>query len=116
MQCGVVCLKMICNYFFKDISIEYISEQCFATTEGVSLLAIDKVASKLGLRTISGRISVNSINNIENPCILHWNQNHFVVLYKIKKNRFYIADPGKGTCKIQSRRIQEALGKHSVGR
>lgn len=37
MQCGVVCLKMICNYFFKDISIEYISEQCFATTEGVSL-------------------------------------------------------------------------------
>ena len=87
MQCGVVCLTMICNYFFKNISIEYISEQCFATTEGVSLLAIDKVASKLGLRTISGRMSVNSINNIENPCILHWNQNHFVVLYKVKRGR-----------------------------
>ena len=99
MQCGVVCLTMICNYFFKDISIEYISEQCFATTEGVSLLAIDKIASKLGVRTISGRMSVNSINNIENPCILHWNQNHFVVLYKVKKNRFYIADPAKGLVK-----------------
>ena len=110
MQCGVVCLKMICNYFFKDISIEYISEQCFATTEGVSLLAIDKVASKLGLRTISGRMSVNSINNIENPCILHWNQNHFVVLYKIKKNRFYIADPGKGLVKYNL----EEFKKHWV--
>ena len=111
MQCGVVCLTMICNYFFKDISIEYISEQCFATTEGVSLLAIDKVASKLGLRTISGRMSVNSINNIENPCILHWNQNHFVVLYKIKNGKtFYIADPAKGLVKYNL----EEFKKHWV--
>ena len=111
MQCGVVCLTMICNYFFKNISIEYISEQCFATTEGVSLLAIDKVASKLGLRTISGRMSVNSINNIENPCILHWNQNHFVVLYKVKKGKtFYIADPAKGLVKYNL----EEFKKHWV--
>lgn len=100
MECGVACLAMVCNFFRIEYSIEYLSRICFATTEGVSLLAIDKVASKLGLRTISGRISVNSINNIENPCILHWNQNHFVVLYKVKKGKtFYIADPAKGLVK-----------------
>lgn len=96
MQCGVVCLAMICKHFGKEISIEYISGQCFPTTEGVSLFAIDKVALKLGLRTISVRMSIDSIKNIENPCILHWNQNHFVVLYKVKNGKtFYIADPGK---------------------
>ena len=110
MQCGASCLAMICSYFEKNECIEYLSEQCFATTEGVSLLAIDKVASKLGLRTISGRMSVNSINNIENPCILHWNQNHFVVLYKVKKNRFYIADPAKGLVKYNL----EEFKKHWV--
>ena len=100
MQCGVVCLAMICKHFGKEISIEYISGQCFPTTEGVSLFAIDKVALKLGLRTISVRMSINSIKNIENPCILHWNQNHFVVLYKVKNGKtFYIADPGKGLVK-----------------
>lgn len=111
MQCGVACLAMICSYFKKNESIDYLSNQCFATKEGVSLLAIDKVASKLGLRTISGRVSVETISNIENPCILHWNQNHFVVLYKVKKRKtFYIADPGKGLVKYSL----EELKKHWI--
>ena len=49
MECGTACLAMICAYFKKDKSMNYLSEQCFATTEGVSPLAIDKVASQLGL-------------------------------------------------------------------
>ena len=111
MQCGVACLAMICSYFKKNKSMNYLSEQCFATTEGVSLLAIDKVASQLGLETISGRVSVNTICNLENPCILHWNQNHFVVLYKVKKGKtFYIADPGKGLVKYNL----EEFKKHWV--
>lgn len=60
---------MIRSYFEKNEYIEYLSEQCFATTERISLLAIDKVASKLELKTISLKISVNSINNIDNSCI-----------------------------------------------
>ena len=100
MLCGVTCLTMICTYFGKKYPMEYVSELCFATTEGVSLLSVNKVASKLGLKTISGRASVNTISNFESPCILHWNQNHFVVLYKVKKGKiFYIADPGKGLVK-----------------
>ena len=110
MECGVACLAMVCNFFRIEYSIEYLSIICFATTEGVSLLGINETALQLGLRTISGRISINKLWETHYPCILHWNQNHFVVLYKIKKNRFYIADPAKGLVKYNL----EEFKKHWV--
>jgi ATP-binding cassette subfamily B protein len=100
MECGIACLAMVCKFFRMEYSIEYLSKICFATTEGVSLLGINETALQLGLRTISGRITINKLGEAHYPCILHWNQNHFVVLYKVKKGRtFYIADPGKGLVK-----------------
>ena len=64
----------------------------------VSLLGISEAAEKLGLHTVCGRVSLDNLAEAPLPCILHWNQNHFVVLYKVdvKKQKFYIADPGKG--------------------
>ena len=61
MECGVACLAMVCNFFRIEYSIEYLSRICFATTEGVSLLGINETALQLGLRTISGRISINKL-------------------------------------------------------
>lgn len=100
MECGIACLAMICKSFRVEYSIEFLSRICFATTEGVSLLGINEAALQLGLRTVSGRITINKLCKAHYPCILHWNQNHFVVLYKVKKEKtFYIADPGKGLVK-----------------
>lgn len=100
MECGIACLAMICKFFKTEYSIEYISKICFATTEGVSLLGLNETALQLGLQTVSGRISIDKLRKANFPCILHWNQNHFVVLYKIKKgNTFCIADPAKGLVK-----------------
>ena len=97
MQCGIACLSMICSHYKKGYSIETLSKYCFATTEGVSLLGISEAANKLGLHTVCGRLSINQLSQVERPCILHWNQNHFVVLYKVKNGKkYYIADPGKG--------------------
>lgn len=97
MQCGVACLQMICRYYKKIYSTDTLHQYCFATNEGVSLLGISEAAKKLGLRTVCGRITVNQLNASSLPCILHWNQNHFVVLYKIRRGKtFYIADPDKG--------------------
>ena len=97
MQCGVACLQMICRYYKGRYSTATLHHYCFATNEGVSLLGISDAAKKLGLRTVCGRITVNQLNASSLPCILHWNQNHFVVLYKIRRGKtFYIADPGKG--------------------
>ena len=97
MQCGITCLQMICKYNGKEYSLESLSRYCFATTEGVSMLGISEAANKLGLHTICGRITMEQLPQAPLPCILHWSQNHFVILYKIKNNKkFYIADPGKG--------------------
>jgi ATP-binding cassette subfamily B protein len=97
MQCGITCLAMICKHYGKEFSIETLSRYCFATTEGVSLLGISEAANKLGLHSVCGRVSMEQMKEAPLPCILHWNQNHFVVLYKQKRGRkFYIADPGKG--------------------
>lgn len=99
MQCGVACLRMICWYHGRDVSMSELSQICNPSNEGVSLLGISEAAELLGLHTVSGRISVEDLKNDPLPCILHWNQNHFVVLYKVKKKRYYIADPAKGIIK-----------------
>ena len=97
MDCGITCLQMIYAYYKSNISQSALSNICHVTTEGVSLLGIKDAAVKLGLYTISGRLKIDELSAATLPCILHWNQNHFVVLYKIKKRKkYYIADPDKG--------------------
>ena len=97
MQCGIASLQMVCKYFGREYTLDSLSKLCFATTEGVSMLGINEAANTLGLHTVCARISIVMLNEAPLPCILHWNQNHFVVLYKIKKSKkFYVADPGKG--------------------
>lgn len=108
MQCGIACLQMICKHFDKKFSLDFLSKLCFATNEGVSLLGIDDAANKLGLKTLCVKASMNELDQISLPAILHWNQKHFVVLYKIKKGRkYYIADPGKGLTAYTNEEMRE---------
>ena len=100
MLCGVTCLQMVCEYYKRKYTGNYLSSLCHATAEGVSLLGLRETAVQLGLDCECGRISIDSMESLDMPCILHWNQNHFVVLYKVKKGKkFYVADPGKGLIK-----------------
>ena len=97
MECGIACLQMICRYYGRSYDTETMSQYCHATTEGVSMLGISQAANALGLETVSAKLSVEKLMAAPLPCIIHWNQNHFVVLYRIKKGRkFYVADPSKG--------------------
>lgn len=97
MQCGIACLAMICKHWGREYSIDTLSKYCFATTNGVSMLGISEAAIELGLTTTAKCLSVQQLSDSQVPCILHWNQNHFVVLYKVEKSRkFYVADPGRG--------------------
>lgn len=108
MQCGIACLQMICKHFGKKFSLDFLSKLCFATNEGVSLLGINDAANKLGLKTLCVKASMDELDKISLPAILHWNQKHFVVLYKIKKGRkYYIADPGKGLTTHTNKEMQE---------
>ena len=103
MQCGIACLQMVCQYHGRRVSAHDMNRLCHATTEGVSLAGISDAAESLGLHTVSGRLSLVQLAEIPLPCILHWNQNHFVVLYRIRRDRYYVADPGKGRVCYDSR-------------
>ena len=96
MQCGQTCLRMICQYYGKRFSSDELDQICMATREGISMLSISETSEELGLHTICGHITINKLSEAPLPCILHWNQNHFVVLYKIRKGKYYVADPAKG--------------------
>ncbi len=99
MQCGIVCLQMICRYFGKRYSVSALSKICVATKEGVSLQSISDAANTLGLTNVSVFTTLVRLKKCPLPCILHWDNYHFVVLYQIKDRRYYIADPEFG--KIQ---------------
>nr|WP_295395623.1 peptidase domain-containing ABC transporter [uncultured Prevotella sp.] len=97
MQCGIACLQMVCLFYGRHILLTEIERLCHATTEGVSLLGISEAAKSLGYETVAARATLAMLTKNKLPCILHWNQNHFVVLYRVKrKNTFCVADPGKG--------------------
>lgn len=98
MQCGIACLASICEYYGEKYSTQFISRICSGTSTGVSLQALKLAAEQLGFDSMCVRIPRKSLIECNLPCILHWNQNHFVVLYKVDANRkrYYICDPGKG--------------------
>lgn len=112
-DCGPTCLRMIAKHYGRSYTLETLRERSFITREGVSMLGISDAAESIGMRTMGVKISVEQlIHDALLPCILHWNQNHFVVLYKISKCRggkyvFHIADPA--TQKVAFR--QEELEK-----
>ncbi|MCQ2268555.1 MAG: peptidase domain-containing ABC transporter [Bacteroidaceae bacterium] len=97
MQCGIACLNMVCRYYGRRYSMSTLSRYCHATKEGVSLLGISQAAESLGMETMGLKVTLSELSKLQPPCILHWNQNHFVVFYgKSSRGRFRIADPGKG--------------------
>lgn len=97
MDCGATCLRIICAYYGKRYDIDYIRKLCSQSKNGVSLLGIKKAATSLGFNAMGVKCSLDDLQALPLPCILHWNQSHFVVLYKInhKKNNtiFHISDP-----------------------
>ena len=100
MECGMACLQIICKYYRKRVSSAFLSKVVSVSKNGASLLAIYDVANKIGFHTIGGRVGIKTLSSSLLPCILHWNKNHFVVLYKVwKGKKFYVADPGKGLVK-----------------
>lgn len=98
MQCGAACLAMICEYWSGRVfSVNEMERHCGASRRGVSMLALSRGARELGFEAKGYRLSVNALRLLPMPLVLHWNSNHFVVLYKIdRRGRFHISDPGVG--------------------
>lgn len=100
MDCGPTCLRMIAQYHGRHYNLETLRQMSGFSKSGVSLYAIGETAEKIGFRTRGVRISYDQLTDIRLPGIVHWDQNHFVVITAIKgkgnKQQVSIADPAKG--------------------
>ncbi len=102
MDCGPTCLRMAARYYGKHYSTEGLRQVAGYSKEGVSLLGISQAAEDIGFRTRGVQLSFQQLTKDAHlPCILHWGQNHFVVLLPLssrwaKSKKISIADPAKG--------------------
>ena len=85
MDCGPTCLKMVAKHHGKTVDIQYLRDKCMITREGVSLRGISRAAELMGFRSLGVKIDFEQLLDAPLPCIAHWDQNHFVVVYDIKK-------------------------------
>lgn len=95
-DCGPTCIKIIAKFYGKIINIQALREYSETTRDGSNLLMLSDAAEKIGFRTIGIKRSLQKLEEVPLPCILHWNKNHYVVLYKKKKGICYISDPAVG--------------------
>jgi len=100
MDCGPTSLAMIAKYYGKTYTVQTLRERSYITREGVSMLGTSDAAESIGMRTMGVRISFDKLaEEATLPCIAHWKQNHFIVVYKIKNNMVYVSDPAHGLVK-----------------
>ncbi len=97
MACGATCLRMITKYYGKSFSLPDIIQISGTTREGANLQGLSEAAEKIGFRTMGVKVDFDKLkDDAPLPCIAYWNQNHFIVVYKIKGNKVFTADPSHG--------------------
>lgn len=113
-DCGPSCIKMVAQYFGRSYNIDYLREKSHIIKTGVSMLGISEAAEAIGFKTIGVKIDIEKLKELaqSHPSILHWDNNHFVVLYDYKrrwfsKNKFYIADPAKELLQLTEQELIE---------
>jgi len=111
MDCGPSCLRMIAKHYGRSFSVQQLREKSHILRTGVNLLGLSEAAESIGLRSTCVRTSIQKLTEqAKLPCIIHWNQNHFVVLYLItRKNNnffFHIADPAHGLLKYEEQEFK----------
>ncbi|MDE7471077.1 MAG: peptidase domain-containing ABC transporter, partial [Paramuribaculum sp.] len=98
MDCGPTCLRMIAKHYGREYSLERLRELSHISRQGVSMLGISEAARAIGMETVAAKMTTDQLaERVPLPCILHWQQRHFVVLYGITerggRRRYKIADP-----------------------
>ena len=113
MDCGPTSLRIVAQYYGRHYSLQNLRERCHLTREGVSLLGISDAAESIGFRTTGVKITWEQLRDAALlPCIVHWNQQHFVVVYKIEKKRgkwrVYVSDPASGLLEYSEEQFLKA--------
>lgn len=123
MDCGPTCLRMVAKHYKRSISLQALREKAGIGKEGVNLLGISEAAEAIGFRTQGVKLDCAALlRDAQLPAVLHWNQNHFVVLYAVRRGmrggtRLHIADPAKGLLVYTEEEFRECwVSDKAVGR
>ena len=113
MDCGPTSLRIVAQFYGRHYSLQNLRERCHITREGVSLLGISDAAESIGFRTTGVKITWHQLRDEANlPCIVHWKQQHFVVVYRIARKRgkwwVYVSDPASGLLKYTEEQFLKA--------
>lgn len=95
-DCGPTCLKIVSKHYGKTINIQELRDFSETTREGSNLLFLSDAAEKIGFRTLGIKLTTQRLEEAPLPCVLHWNKEHYVILYKIKKGSYFVSDPAFG--------------------
>ncbi len=115
LDCGPTCLQMVARYYGKQFSLPDLRDKSYITREGVSFLGISEAAESIGFRTLGVRIPFKKLaEETPLPCIVHWRQKHFVVVYKIKKGTVYVADPARGLVRYSMEEFEKNWAMTSI--
>jgi ATP-binding cassette subfamily B protein len=98
-DCGATCLKIVAKYYGKTISLNQLRQLSETTRSGSNLQFLASAAESINLKSLPAKINFQQLKDAPLPCMLHWNKDHFVVLYKIKKDNCYVSDPALGLVK-----------------
>ncbi|MDB5022666.1 MAG: peptidase transporter [Mucilaginibacter sp.] len=101
MDCGPTCLRMVAKHYGRNFNIQTLRKLCAVNKQGVTLLDISQAAEQLNFRSLGAKLTTKQLKDAEMPSILHWRQDHFVVLYRIKDDKYYIADPANDLVKLE---------------
>jgi ATP-binding cassette subfamily B protein len=98
-DCGPTCLKIVSKHYGQILKIQNLREYSETNREGSNLLFLSEAAEKIGFRTLGVKQNLKQLQEVPLPCVLHWNKHHYVVLYKIKHDNYFISDPAIGKLK-----------------
>lgn len=113
-DCGPTCLKIIAKHYDKTINTQELRKLSETTRLGSSLMGLSDAAESIGFRTIGIKLAFKKLKEAPLPCILHWNNDHYVVLYKITNDTIYISDPAHGLITYDTKEfINHWIGKNA---
>ena len=95
-DCGPTCIKIIAKHYGKVINAQQLRELSETTREGSSLLGLSDAVESIGFRSLGVKLSFEKLKEAPLPCIVHWNKNHYIVVYKIKNDNVFVSDPAHG--------------------
>ena len=107
MDCGPTCLRMVAKHYGRSLSAQELREGAEIGKDGVNMLGIAQAAERVGFKSLGVKLNLEKLKKeAPLPCIVHWGQNHFIVVYKISKSQVFVADPAKGLLKYSFKEFE----------